>query len=169
MKRPHEKPETVSEGAPADTEAGQGKKFGGNMAKGWGELTRRFDQTKDEPVKVKRSKKLWEVYNWEQRRRMKRAEPGLHSQGRLEREKSRETGVQGTLLKEVMNSLTWAGDPEAHLPERTPRLGIRMPGAGHQWGNHWAEQPGSQALPLTSSATFVLSTSFPGRICFFIL
>lgn len=34
MKRPQEKPETVSEGAPADTEAGQGKKFGGNMAKG---------------------------------------------------------------------------------------------------------------------------------------
>ena len=136
MKRPHEKPETVSEGAPADTEAGQGKKFGGNMAKGWGELTRRFDQTKDEPVKVKRSKKLWEVYNWEQRRRMKRAEPGLHSQGRLEREKSRETGVQGTLLKEVYEQphLSWGPwgtssrkDSQAGYKDAWGRASVREP------------------------------------------
>lgn len=36
IKRPWEKLETVSEeeGAPGDTETGQGKKVGGNMAKG---------------------------------------------------------------------------------------------------------------------------------------
>lgn len=36
IKRPWEKLETVSEegGAPGDTEAGQGKKAGGNIAKG---------------------------------------------------------------------------------------------------------------------------------------
>ena len=106
------------------------------MAKGWGELTRRFDQTKDEPVKVKRSKKLWEVYNWEQRRRMKRAEPGLHSQGRLEREKSRETGVQGTLLKEVYEQphLSWGPwgtssrkDSQAGYKDAWGRASVREP------------------------------------------
>lgn len=65
IKRPWEKLEMVSEkeGAPGDTETGQGKKLGGNTGKGRGELTKQFDQTTDEPVKVKRSKKLRKVYN----------------------------------------------------------------------------------------------------------
>lgn len=62
MERPREKLETDSEGAPGDR-SWPGKAGWRKHGQGVRELTGRFDQTKDEPVKVKRSKKLWEVYN----------------------------------------------------------------------------------------------------------
>ena len=98
-----------------------------------------------------------------------RADPGLHSPGRLEREKVEKQESREHCWTEVYEQPHLSQGPWGTSSKRTPRLGVRMPGTGHQWGNHWAERPGSQALLLSSSATSVLSTSFPGWICFLIL
>lgn len=129
IKRPWEKLETVSEedGAPGDTETGQGKKVGGNMAKGWGELTRQFDQTKGEPVKVKRSKKLWKVYNWEQRRRMTSSEswPRASQPRKTGERESRETGVQGTLLNRGLWTASLEPGTLGHIFQKDSQAGCK--------------------------------------------